>query len=86
MSSIVLAAAQAIPADCKPPVFPWESQYPSCFKAGYETGAHANIGQVTNAGMIAGHGPGPVLLGLLVIVVLFFMFRRGRSGSTATAK
>lgn len=80
MSSSVLAAVQAIPADCKAPVFPWESQYSSCFKAGYNSGTHANLG------VVAGHGPGPVLVLLLVAVLVFFMFRRGRSGGTAAAR
>ena len=83
-STVLASAPNGIPADCKPPVFPWESQYTSCFKAGYETGAHANLGQVANAGMFAGHGPGPVVLLLIVIVLAAIMFRRSRSGSPAT--
>ena len=83
-STVLASAPNGIPADCKPPVFPWESQYTSCFKAGYEVGSHANLGQVAHTGIVGGYGPGPVLLALLVVAAVIFMLRRGSSGSPAT--
>ena len=82
-STVLASAPNGIPADCKPPVFPWESQYTSCFKAGYEVGSHANLGQVANAGMFAGHGPGPVVLLLIVIAVAVLLLARRRTATVS---